>query len=183
VTQPLFLSPSSKRLRVATLYPWRKDAAQAGGADLGAIVATHHSQAECPEAAMLQATTVARLALGVAHGVTAATRRSTEGIRTDRGIRRRGKRLVSRWSEPGRRKPHATRPFPTRENTTLSQTTLDESPHFILKPFSTMPDASPRPRSPTCTFSPSGSRTWKLSESFCGSNPAAASLARNTSAS
>jgi hypothetical protein len=43
-----------------------------------------------PEAVMLQATTVARLALGVARGVTAATRRSTEGIRTDRGIRPHG---------------------------------------------------------------------------------------------
>jgi hypothetical protein len=90
VTQSLFLLPSSKPLRVATLYPWRKDAAQAGGAGPGGIVATHRSQAECPEAVMLQATTVARLALGVARGVTAATRRSTEGIRTDRGIRPHG---------------------------------------------------------------------------------------------
>ena len=35
--------------------------------------------------------TAAHPAIGVARGVTAATRRSTEGIRTGRGIRRRGK--------------------------------------------------------------------------------------------
>jgi hypothetical protein len=35
---------------------------------------------------MLPATTVARLALGVARGATAATRRSMEGIQTGRGI-------------------------------------------------------------------------------------------------
>jgi hypothetical protein len=118
--------------------------------------------------------TVAHPAIGVARGVTAATRRSTEGIRTDRGIRPR---------KTAERTGLCYAPVHDQESTTLSQTTLDESAHFILKPFSTMPDASPRPRSPTCTFSPSGSRTWKLSESFCGSNPAAASLARNTSAS
>jgi hypothetical protein len=54
--------------------------------------------------------TVAHPAIGVARGVTAATRRSTEGIRTDRGIRPRGKRPVRRRSEPG----CATRPFTTR---------------------------------------------------------------------
>jgi hypothetical protein len=86
VAQSRFLLPSPKLLR-KILYPWRKDAAQAGGADLEDIVATHRSQAECPEAVMLTATTVAHLALGVAHGVTAATRLSTEGIRTGRGTR------------------------------------------------------------------------------------------------
>ena len=90
ITQSLFLLRSSTPLRVATSSLWRKDAVLAGGAGPGGIVATHRSQAECPEAVMLQATTVARPALGVARGVTAATRRSTEGIRTDRGIRPHG---------------------------------------------------------------------------------------------
>jgi hypothetical protein len=43
---------------------------------------------------MLPATTVARLALGVARGVTAATRRSMEGIRTGRGIKAEPLRAV-----------------------------------------------------------------------------------------
>jgi hypothetical protein len=87
ITQSLFLLRSSTPLRVATSSVWRKDAVLAGGADPGDIVATHRSQAECPEAVMLQATTVAHLASGAAHGVTAATRRSTEGIPTGRGIK------------------------------------------------------------------------------------------------
>ena len=85
ITQSLFLLLSLKLLRVATSYSRRKDAAQAGGADPAGIVATRRSQAECPEAVMLTATTVAHQALGVARGVTGATRRSTEGIRTGRG--------------------------------------------------------------------------------------------------
>jgi hypothetical protein len=94
ITQSLFQLPPSKPLRAATLYPRRKDAVLAGGADPGAIVATHRSRAECPEAVMLPATTVARLALGVARGVTAATRRSMEGIRTGRGIKAEPLRAV-----------------------------------------------------------------------------------------
>ena len=43
---------------------------------------------------MLPATTVAPQALGVARGVTAATRRSMEGTRTGRGISPRYKRPV-----------------------------------------------------------------------------------------
>ena len=53
---------------------------------------THRSQAECPEGVMLTATTVARLALGVARGVTAATRRSMEGTRTGVVLKARYKR-------------------------------------------------------------------------------------------
>ena len=94
ITQSLFQLPPSKPLRAATLYPRRKDAVLAGGADLGAIVATHHSRAECPEAVMLPATTVARLALGVARGATAATPRSMDGTQTGRGISPRHKRPV-----------------------------------------------------------------------------------------
>jgi hypothetical protein len=50
---------------------------------------------------MLPATTVAPQALGVARGVTAATRRSMEGTRTGRGISPRYKRPV-RQDDAGR---------------------------------------------------------------------------------
>jgi hypothetical protein len=90
VTQSLFLLPSSKPLRVATLYPWRKDAAPTDTGDRA-------GRAICMGAVRIQAATgvvpsgemAAHPAIGAARGVTAATRRSTEGIRTDRGIRPR----------------------------------------------------------------------------------------------
>jgi hypothetical protein len=90
VTQPLFLLPSSKPLRVATLYPWRKDAAPTDTGDRA-------GRAICMGVVPIQAATgvpvgemAAHLAIGVAPGVTAVTRRSTEGIRTGRGIRPHG---------------------------------------------------------------------------------------------
>jgi|ERR1700677_1022369 hypothetical protein len=89
ITQSLFLLPSSKPLRVATLYPWRKDAAQTDTGDRA-------GRAICMGVVPIQAATgvpvgemAAHLAIGVAPGVTAVTRRSTEGIRTGRGIRPR----------------------------------------------------------------------------------------------
>jgi hypothetical protein len=91
VTQSLFLLPSSKPLRVATLCPWRKDAAPTDTGDpagraicMGAVPIRVDIMGGKGEMA-------AHPAIGVARGVTAATRRSTEGIRTDRGIRPRGK--------------------------------------------------------------------------------------------
>jgi hypothetical protein len=53
----------------------------AGGGGAVGVLATASTEAR------LSWATVARLAGGAARGVTAATRRSTEGIRTDRGIR------------------------------------------------------------------------------------------------
>jgi hypothetical protein len=89
VTQSPFLLPSSKLLRVAALYQWRKDAVLAGGAGLGDIAAAHPTRVGRPAAATPIAPTGAPQALGVARGVIAATHRSTEGIRTGRGLRPR----------------------------------------------------------------------------------------------
>jgi hypothetical protein len=89
VTQSLFLLPSSKLLRVATLSAWRKGAAPTDTGDRA-------GRAICMGVVPIRVDimggeggTAAHPAIGVARGVTAATRRSTEGIRTGRGIRAR----------------------------------------------------------------------------------------------
>jgi hypothetical protein len=87
-----FLWPCPRLLCGTRFYPWRKDAAPT---DIGDRV----GRAICMGAVPIQAATgvpvgemAARLAIGMARGVTAATRRSTEGTQTGRGIRPRPSR-------------------------------------------------------------------------------------------